>query len=484
MTTTYSVHVEVGAYSWDVTGNDIDNDVAATYGLADPLVIAQRWPDSDLAPNVQPNPMEATLSVIAPDSTTYAFALGDPVAVEFYSQGGFTGNGQTFYGRVATLTSAPHDLGVIYTLGCIDYTVDLQETEPVGRSNYAAETLFARVDRIMDAIRLPHLSPQPPTGSTTTNLLKLRAASPQSPYDMLYQLLGEWNVNVAADEFGNAATVGKHPTRPILIQNISGRRLAAVPYGLSWDKNGRRIAYAPPARLATVAGKLSITVAAANSSPTTLAPIIDAGNVEFDTTFTQVKGPASVSRVVVVDGDNTAYGGGDSGTLFGDIDWPNNPPTTRVVANYSAPDWPNVPGEAASLQLTLAPDQATGRPDPKPPWSVGDLTWLVWNEPVNWRMPGLGDLLTVARVLASKSPVAREWLAGVVSGWTLTVAKGRPVVTLSLLSASLNVAQRNRDQLGATLGVASWDSPALSTVTFAGLSTRDTFDDYRLVRGS
>lgn len=488
MTTTYSVHVEVGSYSWDVTGNDTDGDLPAAYGLADPLIISQRWPDSDLAPNVQPDPMEATLSVIAPDSTTYAFSVGDPVAVEFYTQGGFTGPTQQFYGRVASATGKPHDLGVFYTLGCVDYTIDLQQTDPVGGTAYPAEDLVSRLARIMADARVPMMATYPTGSIISSNLLKSRAPSPASCYDLIMTLLSEWRVNEALDEFGNPVTgglFGRHFTRPTLRQFISNKRLYPVtPFYLDWRDQGRKISYAPPGRLASVAGLLSITMATANSSPTTGAPIIDGGNVNLDTTFSQVKGASAVSRVTVTDGDGTIWGAGDSGGSFFTVYYPTLPATTNVQADVSAPDWPAVPGEGGALQLLYAPDQATGRPDQFPQWSVGELTWEAWHEPVGWKPPVLGQLLTVARVVASKVPTRKAWLSGIISGWTLTVAAGRPRVAISLESPGLNTAQWNRNQLGASLGVVSWDSPIVSTVTFAGLSTTDSFDDYRLVRGS
>jgi hypothetical protein len=488
VTTTYSVHVEVGSYSWDVTGNDTDGDLAPAYGLADPLVIQQRWPDSDLAPNVQPNPMEATLSVIAPNSSTYAFSIGDPVAVEFYTQGGFTGPTQQFYGRVATATARPHDLGVFYTLGCVDYTVDLAETDPVGTVAYPAELPVNRLARVMAEARVPMMATYPGPTIVTSNQMQARAASPVSLLDYILQLLSQWRVNDPVDELGNAATSGQHFTRPTLRQFISNKRLYPVtPYYLDWRDQGRKIAYSPPGRLSTVGGLLTIGMSVANSSPSTGSVILDGGNVELDTTFSQVKGPSSVSRVTVTDADGVVAGAGDTGGAIGQIVYPSVPPTTNVQANLDAPDFPSLGGapfEGLTLQQLYAPDQATGRPAAQLPWSVGELTWLAWHEATGWLPPVLGQLLTICRVVASKVPNNREWVSGIVSGWTLTVAGGRPQVAISLESPNLNTAQIHRNHLGASLGVASWDSPILSTPTFAQLSTRDSFDDYRLVRGS
>lgn len=480
MTTTYSVHVEVGTYVWDVTGNDADHDVAATYGLADPLTITRRWPDSDFQPNVQPDPDEATITIIAPDGATYPLlTMGDPVAVEFFSQGGFTGNGQSFYGRVASLQAKPHDLGVIYTLTCVDYLADLQETDPVGQFTYPSETLSARMARVMVEARIPVVPAFPSSPAS----VDVRGASPVSLYDYLVHLCEQWQVSSpAVDELGVTALGAgvNRQRRPILRQRITARRLDAVPYELEWVTNGRHVAWPPPARLTNVAGLQTITVATSASSGS--SQVVDAGSVDFDATFTKTKGPDSVSRYAISNSQGVA-GVGDNGGFNFTNAWPTDPPTTNIIASL-ATELNLGAGTPGGLVAMYQRSVNFGRPSPLVDWGLPLLTWLPWNLAVNWVMPQLGDVFTAARVATAKSPQGREWVNGVVTGTVLRVAGGRPTVDVQLGSLHLYEPSDVAIQLGASLGVCRFDSPILGTTTLAQLSTRDTFNDYALVRGT
>jgi len=474
MTTTYSVHVEVGTYVWDVTGNDTDHDLAPAYGLADPLTISNSWPASDFQPIVQPDPAEATLTIIAPDSSTYPLlTVGDPVAIEFYSQGGFTGNGQTFYGRVASLSARPHALGVLYSLSCVDYMADLGEMQ-VGNVNYPSETLPNRFSRVMAEAFLPNVPAFP---TATGNLLTARSASPVPLSEYLVHLCEQWEVNQTVDELGNgplASGVTGRQSIPVIRPRITARRLDAVPYELEWTTVGRHVAWPPPGRLANVAGLQTITVA--TTATGTGSQVVDAGSVNFEATFTKLKGPDSVSRYIVTGA--TRVDGLDTGGFAFTNSWPAEPATTPITATMT------VELDDGGLVSMYQRNTFWGRPSPVVDWSLPSLTWLPWNLAVNWVMPKLGDVFTVCRVATSKSPQAREWVNGIVTGFTLTVAGGRPTVDVQLGSLNLYSPGENARQLGASLGVARFDSPILGTTTFAQLSTRDTFNDYALVRGS
>ena len=493
----YSVHVEVGGYSWDVTGNDQPHDATAVYGLADPLVIGQRWPDSNLQPNVQPEPAEATVTIIAPNSTTYPqLSVGDPVAVEFYPNSTATGNLASFYGRVATITARPHELGVLYSLGCFDYTTDLQQAT-VGLFDYPAERITARIDRMTDEAFLPRIGAFPlPVFLSDYNSVAPRKASVTSLWDALMPM-----VHVASPgnltELGTAQTVSnsRGNVLPQLFQRITNRRLDPTSPFL-WRTtvaSSRAMAYSLPLRLATVGGLLSATASAANTSPATRSHILDAGNVDFDTTFTQTKGSGVISQVTVqgkgvtffplsTTRDWANFAGGVASTVDDPVaPFPVATTNLSVTVDTDLFDSPTLVDHDGDMLATVLMDP--NRPDPKIMFDVGTLTWQAWNEAPDWIIPGLGDLLTVARVATGKSPTNREWIVGVVTSWQLTVANGRPVVTLETMQ-STNDPKLASQQQGSSLGPVRFDSPILGTTTLAQISTRDTMLDYELVRGS
>ena len=485
-------------------GDDTPGNVAAAYGLADPLVITQRLQDNPRLPLSHPEPDEATVNLIAPDSTTYsAMALGDPIAVQLYPQAAFAGTPVTFYGRIRGLAASPHPLGVLYTLSCVDYTADLAEFQ-AGVGAYPVEDATARLNRITSDAGLPALTK---IGGWTspTEKMAARSAGASDCLSLILDVLDSWRIGGFVDETNTAFSVSFHTIdyRPVLTPIITGGLLdTATPYGIALGQMGapntRRARYSPPGRLALVAGKTTVTLAAANSSPSSGSTILDGGLVEFAPVFSQDKGKTLPNVTVATDAQgnratwdwrayNTQWAAG--GYVLGIGGWtpvnpafnPQGPQFLQLVDSILDVSQGTLPGDAPTelLQLYRTPFA----PDPRVSWSVGTLRYHAWKEATPWRRPQLTEMLTVARAQTGKLPNSREWVNGLVAATTVTVAKGRPVIDIDLLPNSYDH-ELNRSVLGATLGVVSMDSPILTGILLSGLNTRDTLDDYRIVRGS
>lgn len=504
---TYSVKVTITTAAGPVynlqiaQGDDTDGNVAPAYGLADPLVIKQSLGAGDRLPLTHPSPSEATVTIIAPDATTYpALALGDSVWVEFYTAAAFAGTpAETFGGRIASLSGQGHDLGVLYTLGCVDYTADLAEIQVGGTANWPVEFALARVQRIFADAGVP----EPPRNwvIVTSTTQAARNAAWTDALSATLETLDSWFVNDNRAEDVATALTGAHGLlfkRPWLFPVITAGVLDPnTPFELHiGSPYSRRCLWAPPGRLVNNAGVWGITVDAANSSPSTGAPILDGGRVSFAPIFAQSKGGGLANVTIGTDAQGNrqtwdwrtrAEDGyySFSGGMYGPGGVPPYPPATAVSGPAvvqeitSQVDVTNT-GGIDGLVLTY---RTPFRPDTGALWDVQTLTWQAWSEASGWVVPELTQLLTVSRAVAAKLPTNREWVTGLVVATTLTVQGGRPTVDIDLM-ANVHDFQQNREAKGASLGVCSLDSPILTGVLLSALKARDSFWDYSIVRGT
>lgn len=401
----YSVQVTItsrdGAtvYPLSITqGDDTPGNVAPAYGLADPLTITQSLSDDPRAPLSHPDPEEATITLIAPNSTTYAdLALGDAVGILVYPVRDFQGTPVEFYGRVAALTGDPHPLGVKLTLQCVDYTTDLAEIPVGGAVAYPLETVTNRINRITDEASLPRL-PISGAGFTTLagNLVAARTAGWTDAYSLLRETLDSAAFVSGFDENGTAYA-GTHSLalRPVLAQVITAGQLdPATPFRLRLGPpTTRRIAYAPPARLVNVAGVYTVQVAAADSSPTTGAPTIAASRVTFAPQFTQSKSGGLPTVTIGSDAAGNRYTWdwrairnqwATGGAVFGPGGWTpyfaglgiiGGPPVTQEVDSIlDATDLNGPSGVAYWYRVPYRADSLAA-------WTVGTMRWNCWAEP-------------------------------------------------------------------------------------------------------
>lgn len=500
----YSVDVQIFStgityHETVATGDDTPGNVTATYGLADPLTISQGLQQNDRLPLSHPEPDEATVTLIAATAATYAkISLGDPIAVKVYPQAAFAGTPVTFYGRVATLACQPHQLGLLYTLGCVDYTVDLAAL-PVGLSSWPQQSSQDRVARIfsdagvgyaLDASMVLPADPFHPA----------RSAGQTDALSALITTLDSWPVQTFTDENGTAfsTSLWRMQARPRLVQKITADLLdTTTPFLIAGpahaSRQTKRVRYAPPARLVGAVNP-AVTVSAADSSPSTGAPIVDGARVEFAPTYTQQKGGDGVGNVVVA----TIPAGTTTRFVF---DW-RTVIGRDIVATFNnwwsqgvnpAPISLGGPQVVQALDFDL--DNSTSfadmvynwrvpfRPDVATAWTVGTIEWQAWKEPTAWRRPNLTELFTVSNVKAGVLPTGRRWITGLVVSTTLAISKGRPVIAVQVIPSTYDH-DLQRALQGSSLGVASLDSPILAGKLLSQLIAGDTFADYAITRGS
>lgn len=468
MTSEYRVEVDAGPYGLSSQDGD-----PAGYGLCDPLELRSSIPNVDLAPLVQADPSEATVNVIAPDASTYTFNIGDPVRVAVYSNHS-GGNNYAFFGRIAQPVAKPHDLGILYTLTCVDYLADLEELS-AGRVDYPEETSFDRVNRMLAENGIGRIKID---GDPALNnpLVSARIAADEGTVPLteaLEEILAGWTENQSKDETG-ATAVNTITCRYELAPNIVNPGGVAGHGSLDPDRPFKIVpiyrpqGWAPPARLATVPN-VHLTVSTADSSPSTGSLILDAGHVDVDLTFTQVKGNA-IQRVVLQD-DGVGFSVADW-SLWGTYQWV--PATATLEATVKTRLLAVTAGvvPAAMYRGSLQPDGGLA-------WTVGDLTWRASRtQATGWQGPQLRRVCTVARVDAanpsSHIPTGKSWLVGVVDSLAVQVASGE--VTLKLTLAPMHYTNT-----GPLVVPHQGTLADMSTYTYAQLAPTDTFADYLLM---
>lgn len=479
MTSQYRVEADIGAYQFSAQDGDV-----VGYGLADPCTITSSLPDSDFAPLVQANPMEASVSVIAPDPFSYAFRLGDAMRVAIYSNHS-GGNNRAFFGRVASVEAQPHDLGVLYTLTGVDYLADLGEQDIGAAAAYPVESTWARIQRMFleAGINVPTIvngipaSPPPLVG---------RSAGAASLAELLESVLATWMPPQTVDELGNAMTSTR--CRFEVVPNIvnpggiagHGALDLVTPYKL--QPVYRPVGWFPPARLPAGAIR-SLTVSVADSSPTTGGWIIDGGHVDASPMFIQRKGDG-ISKVGITTSDGFAVADWDLGLSYYSVFGRTQPPV--VAAKLESPlggMLQNGVGSGEALAVAKAYLNPT-RPEGLNSWVTGELLWRASRtEATGWAMPNLRQLVTIARVDAvnssSHNPTGKAWITGLVKSQRVTVSGGEVTVAMTLLPL-----QTYTD--GRVAHMATWAAATLVGLTFSGLNTTvgfmpDSFADFQLL---
>jgi hypothetical protein len=461
MTQTWMVKAWAGPYSWTTTDAS-----PAGYGLASPLEIAQNLPASDLAPLVQPDAATATFQVIVATATDLdQLQLGHPVCIRYWpSTAPAAGDLSTvgFAGRVATLEAEPHDLGLLFTVGCVDYTADLGEAT-VGIADFPSESITVRVQRILTDAGM-----NVPAGAALFDgggvfpvgapVLALRPAAPANALELMGHTLAQWDLT-----YGSTAP-NQHG--PAILRQVLTPALAAVPAtgpSLLDTTNGpyqvaralKTPSYTAPLRVTLTAGKYQLVGSTATGAATGVQ-VIDAGRVEASTRFRQRKGDAvnAVSVNAAAFGARIAFYSIADGVV------------TRVGASV---DTELVdPTQAAGLAATYLPPVL---PTQLALWVTDAMTWRLDAEPGAWTLPTLGRGLMVVRVATVWAVMDREWVTGLVAGVTFRLVDGAPQVVLNLIPW-------NQDPT-ASVNPVKW-SDLVAGQTYTSTFARDTFNDYAL----
>lgn len=457
----YTYRVKVGSHEWEAATSD-----TADYGPVDGLQIIRKLRDSDLWPAPE-DPAECRFQlVVASTADVPDVQLGAAVAVEYYterpSEPGLPYLRQSFYGRVAELTSSPHDLGTLLTLNCLDYTADLREPTVGGAVAYPAEAVWSRVFRVMaEAGYNVGVEDYPPGSTIFPSVVgpQLAARDPEAAnlYDLVDGYLAQW-----AADYGYASSSANYRGRARmgLVPSVSNDQL----FGFFLHPYFERPIYTGPLRLELVGGVYT-AVPADNPAAAPRTQIIPATQLDFSAVYAQTKAD-SPTRVTVA-GDKFTVGEAQVTADLG--------VTPPIVATIDGVQLTNL-ADATTLAALYLPEYL-----PADRWvadtflrhlELGGAAAANANQDT---IPPLGTLILVSLLDAAQNPTGRSWFAGQLSGYTFTIADKRPTVAFQL---------RRSDFAPPNSGVVTWQSAVLAGVTWANIDPTMTWDDLRLVRGT
>lgn len=418
----------MGSYSLSSNSGD-----PASYGLIDPLDIRQSLPTADLAPLVQCNPDEATITVLAPDPFAYSFSLGDQVRVTMYSSWTPGGSNVAFFGRVAQLQAQPHKMGVLYTLQCVDYLADLAELK-AGHADYPVESSLTRVNRMLAENGIGSVVTEgiidPGAGFNDPNVVARLATEGQLDLPAALELvLAGWPQSFKQDETGAGtvnANVSRYELRPNIVNpgGVAGQGSLDPAHPFKLSPIFRAKGWTPPARLGAAPGA-KLSVSKHDTYPATDTLTLDAGHVDYNPVFAQQKGNA-VQRVVV------AFPGGVYSTAdwlgMGYYQWRADSSTVEATVTC----WQQTSTGVASSMY-----RGTIQPDPSLQWTVGELSWrFSRTEREGADFLKLRRVVIVTRVdaanVSARNPTGRTWVVGVVDSIRATILGGELVMAFTL----------------------------------------------------
>lgn len=446
----YSYSVRVGPYTW--TGDVGD---PADYGPVDGLQIIRKLVDTQLWPAMVDTAECRFQLIVESTEDVESIELGTTVFVQITRPVGGSVR-ESFAGRVAELVTTPHDLGMLVTLSCLDYTADLRGVV-VGAEPWPQEDVFTRVERVIELASpgVGVVMAQVPPGSlvfpTAIPDVMPRDVDAQDAWELVQGYLDVWPV-----DYG-------YPTTST---NYLGRaRMNVVPLvDGTGELTGWQLApsfevpnYDGPLRLELVAGKWS---AVAVDSGGVIGRVLPAEDVDVSASYAMTKAD-TVDRV-------TVSGVGALGPYVVSNSLGVNPPTNAEITDAELHS-PFVALQVANMYL---PGEL-----PVSKWVADSFLWHMELAPAGFVMPELGALCTVGGIPTEQNPNQREWFTGQLSYLEFTLSNKRPTYAFQLRRPDFPVPND---------GVATWNSSAIVTnpLTWANLNPRDTWDDYRLVRGS
>jgi hypothetical protein len=406
----YSIDLRVGPYSWTFT----QGDTLALPAPVDGMELTVKLVESDLWPPPE-DVRELKLQLVAAAAEDLELTVGMVVHMEYDSDGA----DEDFSGRIGEVTMSPHEQGVVYSLSCLDYKADIRELE-VGTADYPAETVLARVQRILATtlgytVTIGTVAGQLPE---TSPMLAARTASPAKAYDLVNHYLAQWP---AFYEPISGTIVG--PYRMMLTQEVD----------LSGNLTGWRIGPVSPdptydgvLRLEDVGGLM--TAVPLTTLAGTALQGIDGGQVDWSSSYAITKADA-ITDVTV----NGTVGGAAFSA------WASLGVSPAVVASLDGVELSSG-GDYFTLAGMYLPNDV-----PYSAWVADEFLWLreLSGEADRPDVGPLRGLLLVGHLDATRNPNGTDWYAGL-----------------------------------------RWNSAALSGVTWAELNPADTWDTYRLVRGT
>lgn len=478
----YHVTVKVGRgtdfHAWTIT-----KGAPAAYGPVDGLQITQATLDGLWPPTEAPR--ECRFQLIAAEFDDVPFVkLGAMVEVVVRTQAAGT-LVASFGGRVAELTANPHDLGVLFTLLCVDFTTDLRGLPVTISEAWPAESVYSRFVRLVNAIG-GYVAPPAlgavlaPNGASVApaNNGPLQstyyfgpASSPsevldepvQDAYEILQALLIQWPMDYPGYPDGGLA-------RPQLVP-VMGNGAMNPPTSWSVSPLWENPAYVGAHRLRWVNG-LGYALQAAHTNDDSMLP---ASSVDFTSNYAETKD--SSYNVVRVYNLAAGYEGGTPGDGYASL---NIDPRIEVVLNCKSPNADArqamadlyIPAEAPSVRWLADEFIYHGELDPPVP-VVGPYRV----------QPELGAVVTITDIPRRHSPANRSYYSGMIANRVMTIANK---------SISIAVQLRRPDYAAYGPGVIRWNSTVLATIgagatavpRWSNIDQAITWDDLRQLRGT
>lgn len=438
----YDIELYVGPYSWVFN----QGDTLSLPAPVDGMQMIVKLVESDLWPPPE-DVRELKLQLVAAQASDLVLNVGDVVHMEFDSEGA----DEDFSGRIGEVSMGPHEQGVVYSLSCLDYKADLRELE-VGTVAYPAESVQARVERIFAELGQPlTIGTFAGTAPIDVPPLAARAAAPAKAYDLVNHYLNQWPMFYEAP-----VGVVRGPWRAVLdfdvdaVGNLTTWRVEAVAPDPPYDG---------VLKLEDVGG-LATAVPDTNLAGTALTGI-DGGQVDWSSSYAVTK--ADVITDVTINGDGT-------GAPFSA--WATLGATPAVVASLDSVELSDTADYLVLAGMYLPAFV------PVSAWVADEFLWLRALSATADRadVGQLRGLLLVGNLDASRNPNGDAWYAGLLTSYTLTVANKRPTYTFQLRRPSFSTAEAD--------DILRWNSAALAGLTWADLNPADSWDDYRLVRGT
>lgn len=445
----YRYIVTVGSHTWDHNMGD-----AATYGPVDGLTITRKLTDSPLWPG-QVDVAECAFQLIVATADELAdVEIGTPVSVDIrrpHTRG--APGPEQFSGRVADITAQPHPLGMLFTVNCLDYTADLRETT-VGDEPWPAESVFLRIQRIMGLVGWPLASMVPVNGvlyPINIPTVAARDVDAQNAYDLVQSYLSQWPM-----DYGPTIVPDHGYARPQIAAGAggSGETVTTVTLPYAFENP----AYGPPLMLVLDGtGKYAATPVQPGVTAPDGVELVPGDEVDYAATYAITKNDAP--RKVTV--TSSAWDGQVVATL-GDPPYVNAPVETELVDT----------GDATKLAGMYLPGY-----EPVARWVADSFVWRLELADAGDQLPvSLGTVVTIGPVPEDQNPNGKTWQTGQLASVVYTVADKRPYYTFTLRRPDFAT-----DSSGDSI---SWGAIGLVGKTWDNISPTDTWDDYRLVRGT
>lgn len=465
--------VQIGSTVLTVT-----DDAAAPDGssvqLVDGLTVTEQLGDDQLWPMLPTG--SASFSVFAPTVDDLTIGNGDGVRITYATPRAAGTVRLTFDGTVTDVSIRTHALGVVFDVVAVDRFTGAFAEQLVGDSPWPAESTEARVARIVALCGYmfdENVSAYPGWNAP----VKARDVDSQPALGLLSTLLAGWTVDVTSFLFtnglANASQLVANPAIAYAGVSLDPVIDAGTLVITEWEANptlsahvaGTGVSSLLPGVFADTGDGWGVVMVTADDDPVAgenrSDKLVSTDYVDMGARFTRRKGalPNTVALTGwwgagVTERTVTVNNGDDPPVLF------------RVSTELTDID------DAERAARTYLPEAG-----PTTDWLADTFVWRWYGEDTTDRfaLPQIGDPLAVAEIQDRHNPTGRPWYAGQLVARSFKLSAARPVVDLT-------IRPQLRRTVGSNLALHSWlDFP--DAVTWADLNDRDTWDDYRLLRG-